>query len=74
MQSNSLVECIKGYPGILEEGGIYTITEVKEKSVLLVEVFPPQPYTSFHKRRFREIQPPIDITSIINEIQIKELC
>jgi hypothetical protein len=74
MQVNSLVECIHGYPGIIEEGSLYTVTNVSKHGILVAEAAPPSPYTSFFKDRFKEVQPPTDITSIINEIQIKELC
>lgn len=74
MQVNSLVECIFGIPGLLEEGSIYTVIEVKPKGIRVSEAEPPSPHTGFYKWRFKELQVPTNIESILNEIQIKELC
>ena len=51
MDIGSLVECIKGYPGVIEEGQYYTVRDI-QKGVMLYEVQPPHPYTSFLKERW----------------------
>lgn len=76
MQSGSLVLCIKGHPGIIEEGEIYTIKEILPHSlnsdvlgVWLYEVYPPFPHQGFDIKRFVEIQGPgeIDVNAIVEE-------
>lgn len=75
MENNSLVVCIKGFPGILEEDSIYTVTQVKSTgNILLAEITPPSPHNSFDKRRFKEIQGPLDVQTLVNKIQLTELC
>ena len=68
MQVNSIVECIKGHPGVLEEGAYYTVADIRSRGVLLFEVQPPSPYTSFLPERFREVQPPDAIPEILFEV------
>jgi len=68
MQEGSIVECIKGHPGILEEGAYYTLSEVKNNGVLLFEVSPPSPYNSFHKDRFKEVQSPEGAPDVLKEL------
>lgn len=47
------VLCLSGHEGVLKEGEIYTVKEVTDKgNYLLMEVEPPQPYSSFKKERF----------------------
>ena len=62
------VKCIKGYPGILEEGQIYEAYMVTENGhFVLVGVNPPPPHTCFNKERFV----PIDIDDVnIEEVLI----
>lgn len=68
MQANSLVECKKGHSGIIEKGEIYTVAHVLESgNLLLCEVSPPNPHTSFHKDRFIEVQGPMDVNAIVEE-------
>ena len=72
MQINSLVECIKGEAGIIEKGSIYTVSDITHKgNILLYEVQPPFPHTSFLVNRFREIQEPTDVSSIVDFINIE---
>jgi hypothetical protein len=60
------LKCIKGYPGLLEEGQIYEAYMITENGhFVLVGVNPPPPHTCFNKNRFV----PIDI----DEINIKEV-
>lgn len=74
MQTGSLVQCIRGHVGILNEGDIYTVTYVSPQgNVLLDEVSPPAPHTVFDKTRFKEVQPPIDIQTVIDEIIFLEI-
>jgi hypothetical protein len=69
MQAGSLVECIKGSPGIIEEGSIYTVYDVVgEGHLILVEIEPPPPHNCFHRERFKEVQPPMDIINLIENI------
>ena len=74
MKNNSLVICIKGFPGIIEENEIYTVKQVGNKGISLEEAYPPEPYTSFDKKRFKEIQSPDELEKILDSIQILELC
>lgn len=67
MQVNSIVVCIKGHPGVLEEGAYYTVAEDRGRGVLLFEAQPPSPYTSFYKDRFKEVQSPDEIPEILSE-------
>jgi hypothetical protein len=74
MEVNSLVVCIKGFPGILEEDSIYTVTQVKSTgNILVAETMPPSPHTSFDKRRFKEVQGPMDVQTLVNEIIFLEI-
>ena len=53
----SVVKCIKGAPGILNEGENYTVYFVTEDgNYLLDEVAPPEGYTSFSRTRFEDTQ------------------
>lgn len=67
MDIGSLVECVKGHPGVIEEGQYYTIRDIKN-GVFLYEVEPPSPYTSFLKERFREVQGPEALEEFIMEL------
>lgn len=53
----TLVECMKGHPGILEERQVYSVLgETKEGNYLLYEVQVPEGYTCFDKERFRVVE------------------
>jgi hypothetical protein len=55
------VKCIKGFPGVLEEGEIYEVERItSEGNFILKEVLIPIPYTCFDKKRFV----PIDIDDV----------
>lgn len=74
MQVGSLVECIKGAVGILNEGDIYTVTYISgQGNLLLEEVTPPPPHTTFDRRRFKEVQPPMDVQTLVEEITYTEI-
>ncbi len=74
MQAGSLVLCIKGYPGLLEEGQIYTVDSLEEHErtktigVWLYEVSPPPPHLGFSVHRFIEIQEPLDVNSLVEDV------
>lgn len=74
MQAGSLVVCVKGHPGVITEGEIYTIDQIYKHSaknetvVLLVEVEAPKPHVGFKEERFVEIQGPMDVTSVVENI------
>lgn len=54
-QPGSIVRCIRGAEGILEEGSTYTVWDVTEEGHLkLEEVNPPEPYNCFNKDRFED--------------------
>lgn len=72
MKIGSIVECIVGHPGVIEQGQYYTIRDIKN-GVLLHEVEPPLPYTSFLKDRFKEVQPPEDFEDIMMDLLSIEL-
>jgi len=67
MEIGSIVECIKGYPEVIEEGQYYTVKSIGN-GVVLYEINPPEPYTSFLKERFREVQSPGDFEDIMMEL------
>lgn len=73
MQVNSLVLCIKGFAGIIEEGEIYTVTKVGDRGINVEEATPPPPHTSFFKDRFKEIQSPVDVSALMEEISFLEI-
>jgi len=55
IQPGSIVKCIKGAEGILEEGATYIVWDVTEEGHLkLEEVTPPEPYNCFNKDRFED--------------------
>lgn len=55
IEPGSLVKCIRGAEGILDEGSIYTVWDVTDKGHLkLEELHPPLPYTCFNKDRFED--------------------
>lgn len=69
MQVNSIVQCIRGYEGILEEGAYYTVAEVTQNGhLLLMELYPPYPHNCFDKTRFKEVQSPEEFTDILTEV------
>ena len=54
-QPGSIVKCIRGANGILEEGNTYVVWDITEDGHLkLEEVNPPQGYTCFNKDRFED--------------------
>lgn len=76
MKPGSLVLCIKGFPGVVEEGEIYTIKDIlvypkndKVVGLILYEIPAPAPYKSFDIKRFVEIQGPdeVDVNAIVEE-------
>ena len=72
MQVGSIVECVKGFPDVIEEGQYYTVRDIK-KGVFLYEVSPPEPYTSFLKERFKEVQSPDEVTEIFFDLLADQL-
>jgi hypothetical protein len=66
MKVDSLVECIKGHPGVLKKGEIYTVKDITN-GVVLYEVTPPEPFKSFKKERFKEVQSPDKMKDILEE-------
>lgn len=74
MQAGSLVLCVQGHPGLLEEGQIYTVHSLQEHErtktigVWLYEVSPPPPHLGFSVYRFIEIQEPLDVNSLIEDV------
>ena len=55
LQPGSIVKCIKGAEGILQEGATYVVWDITEEGHLkLEEVNPPEPYTCFNKNRFED--------------------
>jgi len=69
MKIGSIVECIVGHPGVIEQGQYYTIRDIKN-GIFLYEVEPPHPYTSFMKERFREVQEP----DVFEDLMLELLC
>ena len=54
-QSGSIVKCIRGEKGIIEEGAYYTVWEVTQSgNYILEEVTPPDPYDCFDRTRFED--------------------
>lgn len=55
IQPGSIVKCIRGAEGILDEGNTYTVWDVTDEGHLkLEEVHPPSPYNCFSKDRFED--------------------
>ena len=51
----SVVKCIRGAEGILEEGSKYLVDEVTpEGHLILLDVSPPEGYNCFNKTRFED--------------------
>ena len=74
MQKGSLVVCIEGSIGFLNEGDIYTVKNLMpQMGITLEEVEPPHPHPSFRMERFKEVQPPMDVQTVVNEIIFLEL-
>lgn len=74
MQVNSLVVCVLGHPGILEQEQIYTVREVNSQgNINVFEAEPPYPHTSFFKERFVEVQSPDAIPEILFELLADQL-
>jgi hypothetical protein len=72
MQIGSIVECIKGYPEVIEEGQYYTVKAVGN-GIVLYEVTPPEPYTSFLKERFKEVHSPDEMSEILAELLFDQI-
>lgn len=69
MQVNSLVVCVLGHPGILEQEQIYTVREVTSQgNINVFEAEPPHPHKSFFRERFVEVQPPDAVPEIMWEL------
>lgn len=69
MQVNSLVVCVLGHPGILEQEQIYTVREVTSQgNINVFEAEPPHPHKSFFRERFAEIQSPDAVPEIMWEL------
>lgn len=69
MKVNSLVLCILGSPGILEENAIYTVREITAAGhINLFEAVPPHPHNCFNRERFVEVQSSDDATEILSEV------
>lgn len=74
MQEGSLVVCIEGSAGYLNEGDIYTVENLMPNmGVTLEEVDPPHPHPSFRMERFREVQPPMDVQSLVEQTLYTEI-
>ena len=74
MQVNSLVVCVLGHPGVLEQEQIYTVREVTSKgNINVFEAEPPHPYGSFYKERFAEVQSPDAIPEILWEVMSDQI-
>lgn len=80
MEKESLVVCVEGHPGLLEEGQVYTVCSLEEHvktkniGVWLYEVDPPYPHRGFSIHRFVEIQKPMDVTTLVEDILQKTEC
>lgn len=74
MKVNSLVLCILGHPGVVQQDSIYTVRSITSQgNINLFELDPPHPYTSFYKERFVEIQSPDEIPEILSEVLFDEI-
>lgn len=74
MQVNSLVVCVLGHPGILEQDQIYTVREVTPQgNINVFEAEPPHPHASFFRERFVEVQSPDAVPEILWEILADQL-
>lgn len=76
MEAGSLVVCVKGHPGVIEFGEIYTVREILLNNSLvpvvhLLEVSPPEGYNGFRIDRFLEIQGPMDVNELLKEVFIE---
>ena len=74
MQVNSLVVCVLGHPGILEQEQIYTVREVTQQgNINVFEAEPPHPHSSFFRERFVEVQSPDEIPEILSEVLFDQI-
>lgn len=74
MQVNSLVVCVLGHPGVLEQDQIYTVREVTSQgNINVFEAEPPHPHSSFFRERFVEVQSPDEIPEILAEVMLDEI-
>lgn len=80
MEVGSLVLCVDGQSPWVETGNIYTVADfiyyekLNVYGVLLEETSPPSPKKSFKIERFIEIQKPMDVASIVDEIIYENGC
>jgi hypothetical protein len=74
MKVNSLVCCVLGHPGVLEQDQIYTVREVTSQgNINVFEAEPPHPHSSFFRERFVEVQSPDEIPEILAEVMLDEI-
>jgi hypothetical protein len=74
MQVNSLVVCVLGHPGVLDQDQIYTVREVTSQgNINVFEAEPPHPHSSFFRERFVEVQSPDEIPEILAEVMLDEI-
>jgi hypothetical protein len=74
MKVNSLVCCVLGHPGVLEQDQIYTVREVTSQgNINVFEAEPPHPHSSFFRERFVELQSPDEIPGILSEVLFDQI-
>jgi hypothetical protein len=74
MKVNSLVCCVLGHPGVLEQDQIYTVREVTSQgNINVFEAEPPHPHSSFYRERFVEVQSPDEIPGILSEVLFDQI-
>jgi hypothetical protein len=74
MKVNSLVYCVLGHPGVLEQDQIYTVREVTSQgNINVFEAEPPHPHSSFFRERFVELQSPDEIPGILSEVLFDQI-
>jgi hypothetical protein len=76
IQIGSIVKCVKGEPGILNEGDLYTVTNINSSgNLLLEELTPPEGFTSFNSTRFEETGETVysQMREYLSEFELEEL-
>ena len=74
MKVNSLVVCVLGHPGILEQDQIYTVREVTSAgNINVFEVDPPAPHKCFYRDRFVEVQSEYELIEILSEVMCDQI-
>jgi hypothetical protein len=69
MKVNSLVLCVSGHSGVLEQNQIYTVKDINSQgNINVIEVEAPHPYTCFLRERFVEVQSPDGVPEILWEL------